>query len=63
MAEAFVFTDAITCAAVKAPASMLWSWVDLPVWDAPFLSITDALHGLPFGRTVHWQYVAYDLLE
>jgi hypothetical protein len=53
--NAFVFTVAITCAAVKAPASTCWLWADFPVWYTPFLSMTDALHGLPFGRTVHCQ--------
>ena len=43
--------------------STVWLWLCLPGLNAPSRSVTDALQGLPFGQTVHCQYVAYGCWE
>ena len=51
--NAFDFTVEIILAAVTAPISTAWLCALFPGWKVPSLSVTEALHGFPFGRIVH----------
>ena len=53
--NAFDFTVEIILAAVTAPISTAWLCALFPGWKVPSLSVTEALHGFPFGRIVHCQ--------